>query len=684
MSQIILKSGTSNPTGLLATAEPAIDLSTGKFYIGGDILVDTSAVYIYSDDSQIILDASLGDIFIWDGSGYLDVSIVMPTDFYSQAYVDGSLNDKADTSAIPTDFYSQSYVDGSLNEKLDAVYSANNGAPFIGQLVSNTGYGGQYAEVRPLYSSNNSIAFTIADSGTTVDMDVSIFVPTDFYSQAYVDGSLNAKVNQTLFDSSIGALVEKDLQIDASLNDITDITGLFVKNASLGTDFYYDTGLLEVSIFVPTDFYSQTYVDGSLNAKANKTDVDSSFGLYKTRTNIDASMANIYLKDLVNVTVDNPEVDDRIAWTGSAWANVPSSQISGGNGVSFFLDDSDSSIAGYNNLTLIPVGGVEQYDSSIINNQTVLLETYISPEAGLGSTAIDGGQWVFNIYANCSATNIGPSKILVSTYSRDASGTETKLFDISTGILGTVVTLEAVRTVQPAFTIVSTDRLVTKFYLYTERTSDTTVGYYHNGTSHYTNIVTPLVVRHNDLAGLQGGTSSERYHLTGAELTAAQGIRSYVDGSLNAKVNQTLFDSSIASLTNKNISQDASIIRIDSSLWNQPMPTDFYSQAYVDASLNVKLNALQLINNQYSAYTVVAGDLGKLLEIDASMVVTLPDSLDTGFRLDIVNASDGYVTLDASVLLTTDSSVQLQNQYAGATVVHKGSGTWYAWGNLKG
>ena len=49
----------------------------------------------------------------------------------------------------------------------------------------------------------------------------------------------------------------------------------------------------------------------------------------------------------------------------------------------------------------------------------------------------------------------------------------------------------------------------------------------------------------------------------------------YVDGSLAAR------DIEIAQL-------DASVVRIDASLWNQPVPTDFYSQSYVDASLNLR------------------------------------------------------------------------------------------------
>ena len=49
-------------------------------------------------------------------------------------------------------------------------------------------------------------------------------------------------------DASINELFSITNQQDASLNDIIDITNLFVPNASLGTDFKWESGYLEASI----------------------------------------------------------------------------------------------------------------------------------------------------------------------------------------------------------------------------------------------------------------------------------------------------------------------------------------------------------------------------------------------------------------------------------------------------
>ena len=48
----------------------------------------------------------------------------------------------------------------------------------------------------------------------------------------------------------------------------------------------------------------------------------------------------------------------------------------------------------------------------------------------------------------------------------------------------------------------------------------------------------------------------------------------------------------------------------------------------------------------------------------------------------ILNTGVGTITLDASTLLSKNSASTITDQYAGATVVHKGSGNWFAFGDL--
>jgi hypothetical protein len=155
-----------------------------------------------------------------------------------------------------------------------------------------------------------------------------------------------------------------------------------------------------------------------------------------------------------------------------------------------------------------------------VNNNTVLFGSYISASTGLGGTYIDGGQWQFLDYYTINS-GAGFSKIIIDIFTKSASnGAEKLLFETSTGDLGQgTVALDTITETHPAFIIDPSDRLVAKYYGNTDRASNTTFTLYYGGTLHYTRFLTPIVTRHNDLSGLQGGTGSERYHLTLAQAT---------------------------------------------------------------------------------------------------------------------------------------------------------------------
>lgn len=103
----------------------------------------------------------------------------------------------------------------------------------------------------------------------------------------------------------------------------------------------------------------------------------------------------------------------------------------------------------------------------------------------------------------------------------------------------------------------------------------------------------------------------------------------------------------------------------------------------IDGSLNAKANLNTGFVYKTSAYTVEASCNGFIIEASGTFTLTFPNSLATGFQSTIVNIGGGNITLNASTMLTTDSSVVLRDRYAGASVVHKGSGAFYGWGNLK-
>lgn len=70
---------------------------------------------------------------------------------------------------------------------------------------------------------------------------------------------------------------------------------------------------------------------------------------------------------------------------------------------------------------------------------------------------------------------------------------------------------------QAAFTVLATDKLGKITFGTSNNT--TTVSYVYNSSTQYSHFETPLITMHNNLAGLQGGTSNEYYHVTAAEKT---------------------------------------------------------------------------------------------------------------------------------------------------------------------
>ncbi|HPI81865.1 MAG TPA: hypothetical protein PK122_01385 [Candidatus Paceibacterota bacterium] len=171
--------------------------------------------------------------------------------------------------------------------------------------------------------------------GSSVSYDKAYEAPyqlADYPSYSYVDGSLNIKVNQTLFDSSILSLTNGQASQDASIL-------LRLKEASLGPSFTWSAGLLDVSAgssgvsksyvdgslaqrdssiqWLVNNTYTKTYIDGSLNLKVNRTLFDSSIlSLTNWQVSQDASLllrpTFTYVDGSLNVKVNQSLFDSSI------------------------------------------------------------------------------------------------------------------------------------------------------------------------------------------------------------------------------------------------------------------------------------------------------------------------------------------------------------------------------------
>jgi hypothetical protein len=332
----------------IAALEASIGTSMDYVYVDGSLaLRDASIDWLNTNKQPIgnyIKDSSIGSGLIWN-AGLLDVSVASGTGDVTKIYVDGSLADrdvsiawlnanKADTSDIPTDFYSQSYVDGSLAARdvsIDWLNTNKLESSDLAPYSLQTYVDGSLAirDISIAYNTNKNVS---QDASIVLKVNQTLFdsslaslwayediqdasiaaLGTMGVSQAYVDGSLSAR-DTSITWLNINKLESDDLApyalqtyVDGSLNAKQNIIpdGTFLKEVSLGPNFIWGSGLLDVSVAggtgdvtklyvdgslatrdslisqnasdiddvstrIPTDFYSQAYVDGSLNAKQN-------------------------------------------------------------------------------------------------------------------------------------------------------------------------------------------------------------------------------------------------------------------------------------------------------------------------------------------------------------------------------------------------------------------------------
>jgi hypothetical protein len=111
-----------------------------------------------------------------------------------------------------------------------------------------------------------------------------------------------------------------------------------------------------------------------------------------------------------------------------------------------------------------------------------------------------------------------------------------QLFTVDGNTIGsTSVSLGSVQTSQPAFAIGATDELSVQVYGNTTGGGTKTFHFVFGGETHSSFISTPFAIKHNNLAGLQGGTAGEFYHLSNAQYDiATQAATTSLDGYLTS------------------------------------------------------------------------------------------------------------------------------------------------------
>lgn len=115
---------------------------------------------------------------------------------------------------------------------------------------------------------------------------------------------------------------------------------------------------------------------------------------------------------------------------------------------------------------------------------------------------------------------------------------------------------------------------------------------------------------------------------------------------------------------------------------------------FTDLSINGirfddKADKNALIVSKSSTYTIEPSVNNCIIECTGTWTLGLPNAANidyiTGFQATIVNVGTGIITLQylsGAALYTKDSSTKLTHRYSGATIYHRGGGSWIAMGDL--
>lgn len=228
-AKILLKIGSGYPGTVLELGEAGYDTSANKFWMGNGI---------GSPPTGITMDPSFNELF----------NIVLGLESSigggaSQIYVDGSLNNIRATyipdASLSNDFiWNGSYLEVSLGAiaGLDA-YATNASVNLYAEKTDASIISLQNAD--KTFATNASVGIALGPYATNASVGLAI-------QNFATNSSVGLALQPYATNASIGlAGFAKQTYVDGSLNNIK---ASYIPNSSLGLDFYWQSGLLEVSL----------------------------------------------------------------------------------------------------------------------------------------------------------------------------------------------------------------------------------------------------------------------------------------------------------------------------------------------------------------------------------------------------------------------------------------------------
>lgn len=196
-----------------------------------------------------------------------------------------------------------------------------------------------------------------------------------------------------------------------------------------------------------------------------------------------------------------------------------------------------------------------------------------------------------NVEITVPTTYAAETGVLFKTWNKLFDATSIEVDALTTTLYTTSVTA-------PAFTILNTDKLGQISFVSSTGDRQLTLSY--NGTISASYFTSPLITLHNDLSGLQGGTGTERVHLTFAELT-----------NLNNQSNINTGDETKSTIESKLTGEIITHTHPYSGISGTPDLTKYQSVSgftgYTASTNNIILSAFTGATNYGSGATVYSG-----------------------------------------------------------------------------
>lgn len=294
-----------------------------------------------------------------------------------------------------------------------------------------------------------------------------------------------------------------------------------------------------------------------------------------------------------------------------------------------YLSSDDHAQSGYKYLDYEP--DVATSTTGITaNNNTVQGLKYLYSQ-NVGSTFIPGGQWGFEFYGNVSNNSL-TSTASVRVFKKNV--TETTLFtSTSEDINNTSDARIVFNSIQPAFTVLSSDTIGLQVSFTTTRTTNTTFTYT-LGNGNATFFTTPLPIRHNLLRALDWTNSG---HTGTANKIAAfngSGIAVYQDTAWHKGSLGTFYlhqkDSTLAA---SKISYADTINKIATKkdIEDTVALTDYtYTKSQLNTSGGGGLVHFNNVTNKYVVYKAIAsGSAYSLTTTDTVLLFGTNRPIDT-------------------------------------------------------